>query len=62
MIDREIDEVERVADLVRDARSEPSDDGGTFGPLQQLFQISFAAQTREHFIEGLRQGPHLLGA
>src|SRR5215471_15669045 len=47
VIDREIDEIERVADLVRDARSKTSHDGGTFGPLQQLFQIAFAAQPRE---------------
>src|SRR5262249_39507360 len=60
VIDREVDEVERVADLVRDARSQTSDDGGTFGPLQQFFQIAFAAQPRKHFVERLRQRPHLL--
>src|SRR5262249_54565481 len=60
VIDREVYEVERVTDLVRDARSQPSDDGGTFGPLQQFFQIAFAAQPRKHFVERLRQRPHLL--
>src|SRR5262245_22862969 len=60
VIDREVDEIERVAYLMRDARSEPSDDGGAFCPLQQLFQIAFAAQPGEHFIEGLRQRPYFL--
>src|SRR5262249_35031600 len=60
VIDREVYEVERVTDLMRDARSQPSDDGGTFGPLQQFFQIAFAAQPRKHFVERLRQRPHFL--
>jgi len=60
MIEREIDVVERVSNLVRDGGGEPSDDGAFLCLVQLRFQLARASEFRCHLVEGGRECAHLV--
>src|SRR5688572_18695591 len=60
MIEREIDVVERISDLVRDGGGEPSDDGAFLSLVQLRFQLARSSEFCRHLVEGSCKCAHLV--
>ena len=62
VVDREVDEVQRVADLVRHRRGEPSERRGALGEVQPLLEEAVLAQPLHHLVEAAGQAADLVAA
>ena len=55
MVEREINVIQRIAYLVSDRRTEPTDDGGLFGLLKFCFELGLLFEFGGHLVEIRRQ-------
>ncbi len=60
MIEREVDVVERVANLVCDCGGESSDYRAFLGLVQLTFEFARACEFRGHLVEGGSERAHLI--
>src|SRR5713101_1742327 len=60
MIERQVDIIQRIANLMRDRRREPAHDGCFFRVVKFCFQLARPAEFYRHLIELLSQRAHLV--
>ena len=60
MIERQVDVIQRVSNLVRDGRREPADDDGFLSIVKLCLQLARAPKFHSHLIEQSGQLSHLI--
>src|SRR5829696_347790 len=60
MIERQVDVVERIPDLVCDGGSEPANDCAFFSLVKLSFKLASTAEFRSHLVEGRSECAHLI--
>ena len=60
MIEREVDVVERITNLVSDSCRQPADHRAFFCLMQLHFKLARAAELGSHFIKGAGECSHLI--
>src|ERR1043165_3667480 len=60
MIERQVDVVERITNLVSDGCCKPADDRAFFSLMKLHFEFARAAELRSHLIKGAGECSHLV--
>ena len=62
MIEREINVVERIPYLMRNCRTQASDNGRLFSLLQLRLKLAFLFELGRHFVKTTGELAHLIGS